>query len=219
MKVGRLKRPEPAMVIAVIALVIAMTGTAMAVKLKPHSIGPRQIQSKSVTSSKLADGAVTSAIVAKNTLTGTNFNLSAIGTVPSATRADHIDDSNAVSGHAAACPGGTILSRGLCYDAAPNGPIEGVKAAAEACARKGGRLPTPLQLLSVRSLIPLGNGEGVHSQFTDSFFRDDFKSFTVVVNSAGIPDKPEPDNPEPEKGNPAPTTATYEYVCVYQLIR
>src|SRR6478672_4317633 len=107
MKFGRVKRPTPAMVIAVIALVIAMAGTAMAVKLKPHSVGSRQIQSKAVTGNKFADGAVTGDKVAKNTLTGKNFNLDAMGTVPSATHADHIDNAAALSGHSAACPAGT----------------------------------------------------------------------------------------------------------------
>jgi hypothetical protein len=213
------------MVIAVIALVIAMTGTALAVKLKPHSIGSRQLQSKSVTNKKIADGAITGDKVTKNTLTGKNFDLAAIGTVPSATHADHIDNSNALSGHAAACPAGTILSRGLCYDAVPNAPIEGVKAAADACAHKGGRLPTPLQLLSVRNLINLGNGEGVHAQFTDSYFVDDinnvFAPYTVVVNGEGIPDKATDHPPKVGEGpeNPVPPDSTYEYVCIYQLIR
>jgi hypothetical protein len=73
----------------------------------------------------------------------------------------------------------------------------------------------------VRSLIPLGDGEGVHKQFTDSFFKDDFHAYTVVVDSTGIPDKATQHPPNLGEGleTPVPTDATFEYVCLYQLIR
>jgi hypothetical protein len=202
------------MFIAVIALVIAMAGTAMAVKLKPHSVGSRQLQSKAVTTAKLADSSITTDMVAKSTLTGRNFNLAALGTVPAATHADKINDSNAVSGHAAACPAGTTLIRGLCFDSASSGPILGVKAAANACAARGGRLPTAQQLFSARNVINLGDGNGPHSQFTDSYYYDEFEPFTLVVNSS---DQKAVLNEDPSKGKEV--VAEYEYICIYQLIR
>jgi hypothetical protein len=216
------------MVIAVIALIVALTGTAFAA-LGKNTVGPRQLKSKSVTTAKFADEAVTADKVAKNTLIGSNFDLNQLGTVPNATHAERLGDTSHIlvtddkgtRALPATCPGGAILVRGLCFDAAPNGPIEGVKAAADACAQKGGRLPTPTQLLSVRTLINLGNGEGVHRQFTDSFVKDNFVAYTVVVDSSGIPDKPTEHPPKLGEGpeSPVPADATYEYVCVYQLIR
>jgi hypothetical protein len=204
------------MVIAVIALIVALTGTAFAA-LKPHSVGPRQLQSKSVTTAKLANSAVNGAIVTRNTLTERNFDLSQMGTVPAAVHADRVTDSNAVNGHAATCPQGATLIRGLCFDSSSSGPVLGVKAAADACAARGGRLPTAQQLFSVRNVINLGDGNGSHSQFTDSYFYDDFEPFTVVVNAS---DQTAVQNEKTNKiTKEVEILADYEYVCVYQLIR
>jgi hypothetical protein len=53
--------PSPAMILALIALVAAVGGTAYAgVKLKKNSVKTKTIKDKAVTTSKLADGAVTS---------------------------------------------------------------------------------------------------------------------------------------------------------------
>jgi hypothetical protein len=210
MKVG-IKRPRPAMVIAVIALIIALTGTAFAA-LKKHTVGSRQIQSKAVTTAKLANEAVNTDKVTKGTLTGRNFDLSQMGTVPTATHADNLNDAAAVNGHPAACPGGTALIRGLCFDQSSSGPILGVKAAADACRAKGGRLPTPQELFSVRNVIPLGDGAGAHKQFTDSYYYDEFKAWTVVVYSADM-------TAVQNEAKESEILANYEYICVYDLIR
>jgi hypothetical protein len=214
MKVG-IKRPRPAMVIAIIALIVALTGTAFAAlkhPLKPHSVGSRQIKSKAVTKAKLASNSVTTDKVAKGTLTGRNFDLSQLGTVPTATNAAKLNESAAVNGHAASCPGGTALIRGLCFDQSPSGPVLGVKAAADACRAKGGRLPTPQELFSVRNVIPLGDGVGAHKQFTDSYYYDDFKAWTVVVYSADM-------TAVQNEAKESEILANYEYICVYDLIR
>jgi hypothetical protein len=223
-----INRPRPAMVIAVIALIIALTGTAYAA-LKKHSVGPRQLKSKSVTGAKFADEAVTSGKVAKETLTGKNIDVGRLGTVPSAVSANQANDANTVNGHPASCPGGTTLVRGLCFDSQSNSPILGVKAASEACAARGGRLPTPDELYSVRSVINLGDGAdiykeapdgppnnylpgtGTDAQFTDSYFYDQFKPLTTVVYST---DSKSVQNEEGDE-----VLAKFEYICVFQLIR
>ena len=51
------RHEKPAMVIAVIALVIALTGTAYAA-LAHNSVGSRQLKAKSVTTAKIAPNAV-----------------------------------------------------------------------------------------------------------------------------------------------------------------
>ena len=63
-------RPSPAMVVACVALVIALGGSAYAVTAIPaNSVGTRQLKSDAVTTKKLHKGAVTSRKVKDGTLT------------------------------------------------------------------------------------------------------------------------------------------------------
>ena len=69
-------RPSPAMVVALIALLVALGGTSFAaVKLSvpANSVGTTQLQAKSVTNSKLAANSVTSDKVANRTLVAADF--------------------------------------------------------------------------------------------------------------------------------------------------
>src|SRR4051794_25717495 len=164
-------RPSPAMIVAVIALIAALTGSAYAA-LGKNTVGSRQLKKKAVTTGKIANNAVNGAKVANGSLTGTDINIKALGKVPSAETADAASNASTVGGHSASCPGGTTLIRGLCFDSTANGEVANVFAAADACAAKGGYLPTPLQLYSVRGLINLGTGIGNDHQLTDSYFSD-----------------------------------------------
>jgi hypothetical protein len=204
------RRPSPAMVVAVIAVVIALTGTAFgAAALGKNSVGPRQLKSKSVTTGKLANNAVNGAKVANGSLTGADINVGALGTVPSATEAAKAGEAGTVGGHAAACPAGATLIRGLCFDTSPGPVVANVKAAADACAAKGGYLPTPLELYSVRSILNLGSGVGNEVQLTDSYFNDPstgtFYSTLVIDGSGTITQRL-----ASEPGR---------YTCVYPLVR
>ena len=100
------KRPSPAMVVAIVALVAALTGTAFAA-LGKNSVGSKQLKKNAVTTakiknsaitgaklqnsavgtSKLSDDAVTTAKLAANSVTGAKIQASTLGTVPSATNA------------------------------------------------------------------------------------------------------------------------------------
>jgi FlaG/FlaF family flagellin (archaellin) len=211
MKVG-MKRPSPAIVISVIAIIVTLTGTAYAA-LAPHSVSSRQLKPRAVTNSKIADSAVTGQQVAKTTLDGKDFNISTFETVPAATSAGSAANSSLVTGHAAACPAGTILIRGSCYDGAPLGPVLGVKAAAEACAARGGFLPSPAETLSLRGAISLGDGNGTNSVFTDSINANTqgVEYVTTVVNDTGAKYvRLENDQKE--------VTAEFHYVCAYRLV-
>jgi hypothetical protein len=65
------RRPSPALIVAIVALVVSLTGTAWAgLTLGKNSVGSRQLRSKSVTTGKIANNAVTGAKVAKESLTG-----------------------------------------------------------------------------------------------------------------------------------------------------
>jgi hypothetical protein len=206
------KRPSPTIIIAVIAIAITLTGTAFAA-LGKHSVGSRQLKRKAVTTKKLADNAVTGSKVKSHTLSGDDINTDQLGTVPNATNATQAGNVSAVTGHGASCPAGTTLIRALCYDNAPSGPVLGVKAASDQCAARGGFLPTVLDLITARGIIPLGDGNGVHSVFADSYYYDDFEPFTVVVNSSSQEAVPNEDHKTKQ------ILANYEYVCVYQLVR
>jgi hypothetical protein len=196
------------MVVAVIALVLALSGTAFAALAK-NSVGSRQLKSKAVTTGKLANNAVTSAKVADGSLTGKDINLTALGTVPSATSAVNADNAGTVGGHSAACPANTTLVRGVCFDSTANPEAPSLEAAAEACAAKGGYLPTPMELYSVRGVINLGTGIGANHQYTDSYYYDPVGGghpSTVTIDGTGAITQQSPTSPS-------------HYICAYALVR
>ncbi len=213
MKVG-IKRPSPALVIAFVALIIALTGTAFAA-IAPNSVSSRQIKPRAVTNAKIANDAVNSAKVRKRTLVGSDFNLAAFGTVPEAVSSKTAANTTTVGGHAAVCPPATTLIRGTCYDNAPAGPVLGIKAAADACAARGGFLPTPMEAQSIRQAIFLGDGTGANSVYTDSYAANTVGiayGMTVVNNTSA-------DFKLNENQITKEITAVYHYVCAYRLVR
>ena len=201
-------RPSPAMIVALIALFAALSGSAYAA-LGKNTVGSKQLKAKAVTTGKLANNAVNGTKVAKGSLTGEDINVGALGTVPSATNAASAGNSNTVNGHAASCPGGTTLIRGVCFDNSSNAAVSGVKAAADACAAKGGYLPTPLQLYSVRQTLNLGTGVGTSRQFTDSYYSlagSGSNYATIVIDGTGRMSEIEVDQPS-------------QFYCAYALVR
>jgi hypothetical protein len=71
----RLSRPSPALIVAVIALIISMGGTGYAAFTLPRdSVGTKQLK----------NGAVTAAKVKRHSLTGAQINVKKLGTVPKA---------------------------------------------------------------------------------------------------------------------------------------
>jgi hypothetical protein len=218
---ARIGWPSPAMVVATIALIVASSGTTLAAvemgarasreaKVIPsrNTVGPRQLKSNAVLSGKIKNNAITAAKVRDRSLTGAEINLAALGTVPEAAHAQSAGDAATLGGHSAACPGATAPIRGVCFDSQPNPPVSGVEAAADACAAKGGWLPTPLALRSTRSVINLGTGIGAERQLTDSFYANTSGGAyrTIVVQGNGT------------MTEVAPGTEG-RYVCAYPLLR
>ncbi|HEX7059285.1 MAG TPA: hypothetical protein VF176_05480, partial [Solirubrobacterales bacterium] len=203
----RIGYPSPAMVVAIIALIAALTGTAFAA-LGKNSVGTRQLKSKAVTTGKLANNAVNAKKVADGSLTGKDINLGALGTVPSATDATNATNAANVGGHSASCPANTTLLRGVCFDSASNPVVGTLKEAADACAAKGGYLPSPMELYSVRGIINLGTGVGTDHQYTDSYYGNTSGSSysTVVINGTGAVAEQSVDSPS-------------RYICAYPLVR
>jgi hypothetical protein len=202
-----ISRPSPALVIAVIALIAALTGTAYAA-LGKNSVGSRQLKAKSVTTGKIANNAVNAAKVANGSLTGSDINVGALGTVPSATTATSAGNSNTVGGHSASCPGAATLIRGVCFDSAASSEVPNLKAAADGCASKGGYLPSPMELYSVRGVINLGTGVGSDHQFTDTYYANTagVNYRTVVIDGTGTIKEQDVESPG-------------HYVCAYPLVR
>jgi hypothetical protein len=74
----RISRPSPALIVAIIALIVSMGGTGYAAFTLPRdSVGTKQLRS----------GAVTGAKVKRHSLTGAQINLKKLGTVPTARNA------------------------------------------------------------------------------------------------------------------------------------
>ena len=75
---NRVRRPSPALIVAIIALIVSMGGTGYAAFTLPrNSVGTKQLQ----------NGAVTAAKVKRHSLTGKQINLKKLGTVPTARNA------------------------------------------------------------------------------------------------------------------------------------
>jgi hypothetical protein len=199
------------MIVSVVALIAALAGTAVAansIELAKNSVGSRQLKRKAVTTGKIANNAINGQKVKDGSLTGADINLNALGTVPSAVEAGHAGDANTVSGHSAACPGGTTLIRSVCFDSTSNPAVPDLKSAADACAAKGGFLPTPMELFSVRGVINLGTGVGTDQQFTDAVYADDGGGtyWTITVDGTGALERQQISNPS-------------RYICAYPLVR
>ena len=207
MKIG-ISRPSPAMIVAIVALFAALSGSAYAA-LGKNTVGSRQLKAQAVTTGKVANNAITSIKVAKGSLTGEDINVGALGTVPNATSAVSAGNANTVGGHSAACPGGTTPIRGVCFDSSSNGPVSGVKAAADACAARGGFLPTPLEIYSTRAVLNLGTGVGSDRMFTDSYYSlagSGSNYATLVIDGTGQMQEQSVDQPA-------------KYICAYALVR
>jgi hypothetical protein len=207
----RAMMPSPAMVVAIIALIAALAGTAYAARQLPkNSVGTKQLKAKSVTTGKIANGAIRGGNVAPGSITGQDINLNALGTVPSASFSAQTGNTGTITGHHAACPGGTTLIRGTCFDSSSNAVVTSVEKARDECAAKGGYLPSPLKLYSTRTVLNLGTGVGTDRQYTDTYYdntSEENKSPTTIVVDG--------------KGTMTEQAATddAEFICSYPLVR
>lgn len=196
--------------VSILAFVVLGGASAFAAsQIGKNSVGSRQLKSKAVTTGKLAPNAVNGSKIANGSVTGEDINLKALGTVPNAEHAATAGDAATVGTHPAACPSGSTLIRGTCFDSAPNGEAPNVLAAADACAAKGGYLPSAVELYEVREVLNLGNGIGVHKQFTDAYYYDASTGnnpATVTIDGKGAITQQQ-------------VTSPAEYTCAYALVR
>jgi hypothetical protein len=195
-------------VVATIALFGVLGGGAYAAfRVPPNSVGSRQLKAKAVSGGKIANATISGGKIQEETITGQNIKFSALGTVPQAANAANAANANTVGGHAASCPSGTTLIRGLCYETSST-EAPSLKAAAEGCATKGGYLPTPMQLYSTKGVLFLGDGVGTEKRFTDDVYSKvgEGKYSTVVIDGEGAIEEQE-------------ITQPARYNCVFPLVR
>lgn len=81
-KIGS-KRPSPALVISIVALFVALGGSAYAA----GKIGTKEIKANAITTGKIKKNAITTAKIKKDAVTGAKVNEGTLGTVPTATSA------------------------------------------------------------------------------------------------------------------------------------
>ncbi len=92
--VVRIRKPSPAMGVALLSLFVALTGTSIAAvaafppnsvgarELKNGSVGTKELKGRSVTFGKIAAGAITSGVVRNGSLTMADFNQHQLPTGP-----------------------------------------------------------------------------------------------------------------------------------------
>jgi hypothetical protein len=92
------RKPTPAMAVAFIALLAALSGTAVALPgtnsvdsgdIKNRQVKGKDLANNAVTGAKVKNSAIRSADVGNDSLTGTDVNESTLGKVPSAANADN----------------------------------------------------------------------------------------------------------------------------------
>jgi hypothetical protein len=162
-----LRRQGPALVLAGLALVTALSGTVYAASkingktIKVKSLPGNRLAMGSVPGNRLKPGAIRSGQLAPGSITGVHINTSTLGTVPQAARAEHAqsaqdavtaekavtaESAKSVNGFTAGCKPGTQAFAGACWQSDPNTTSLTAPAAAASCASEGGELPDALML-------------------------------------------------------------------------
>jgi hypothetical protein len=163
----RIGRQAPALVVAGLALVAALSGTVYAAS----KINGRMIEAKSLPGNRLVvgslpgnrlkPGAIQGSQLAPGSITGIQIDASTLGQVPSAIHAEtaesardaetSLNSANAqnaktVNGFEAGCKAGTRPFAGACWQVTASDTALNAPAAAAACAAQGGELPDALSL-------------------------------------------------------------------------
>ena len=157
----RKKLPSPAMVVAVLALVVGFSGGAWAAKsgkLGKNVVGTGQLKANAVTNPKLAADAVDAA---------------------------KVKDGQIGVAELAACATGIPID-GLCVDATPRAADDWTDAA-RACGAAGGRLPTPAELVALAQKpgISLGIVASSTDNWSSTLYEDDAVFEATTVDDTG----------------------------------
>ena len=130
-------RPSPAMAVAFVALLAALSGTAIALPgtnsvdsgdVKNNSITSKDIKNNNVRSKDVRNGSLTGGDVKNNSLTGLDINEGSLGTVPNANHANSAD--SATSAGTAGSVAGLQIKRPLRVSATDGANEAAARAAA-----------------------------------------------------------------------------------------
>jgi hypothetical protein len=159
-------RPTPALAVALLALVVALTGTSYAAV----HIGSSQIKNNSVKGKDVKDGNLTGKDVRDGALTGADVQDKSL------TSAD-VDRS---------CAASDLLVMGACIDKAATGPSSFAAAIAD-CDSKAGRLMTwpEYRALVTKAGITWANGDLSQYEFIDLQYVNGAIVATSAVSFAG----------------------------------
>jgi hypothetical protein len=200
-----LRRQGPALVLAGIALVAALSGTVYAgaakingKTIKVKSLPGNRLAMGSVPGNRLKPGAIQGSQLAPGSITGIQIDTSTLGTVPGATWAQSAQDAqsavNAViaesakslNGYKAGCKAGTALFAGACWQSSPSASALSAPAAAASCASAGGELPDALSLAaySQRPGVELAAGDEWTGDLTNISDVNLYAAITVSPSGA-----------------------------------
>jgi hypothetical protein len=164
-----LRRQAPALVVAGLALVVALSGTVYAAgkiggrAIKVKSLPGNRLVPASVPGNRLKPGAIKGSQLAPGSITGIQIDASTLGQVPSAVHAEtaesahdaetalnaaNAENARTVNGYEAGCKSGTRAFAGACWQTAAGDTALTAPAAAAACAAQGGELPAALLLVA-----------------------------------------------------------------------
>ena len=224
-----LRRQAPALIVAGLALVAALSGTVYAAgkagkisgkTIKVKSLPGNRLAIGSVPGNRLKPGAIQGSQLAPGSITGIQIDASTLGQVPSAAHADraqsaqdaetalnaaNAQNAKTVNGYGAGCKSGTRPFAGACWQTDANGTALSAPAAAAACANQGGELPDALSLaaFSQQPGITLASGDEWSGDLTNVSGVNLYAAITV--SSAG-------------EVSSALSTATKKFRCVIPLV-
>lgn len=162
-----LRRQGPALVLAGLALMVALSGTVYAAAkingkaIKAKSLPGNRLAMGSVPGNRLKPGAIRGSQLAPGSITGIHIDTSTLGLVPAAARAEraqsaeqaetalnavNAENAKSLNGYEAGCKSGTQPYAGACWQSDPNTTSLSAPAAAASCADEGGELPNALSL-------------------------------------------------------------------------
>lgn len=222
-----LGRPTPAMMVALLALFAALSGTVYAAgkisgkTIRVKSLPGNRLKPGSVPANRLRPGVLEAG--ASTPITGSQIDERSLGQVPSASYADFagaaqeaVDaetainavnavDAQTVNGHTAGCLEGTQPFAGACWQSSATDTPVSAPVAAASCAAQGGTLPEALQLAAFAQLpgVVLAPGDEWTSDLTNFSGSNAYGVLTVSPTSViGM----------------ALPSATKKYRCVIPLV-
>ena len=221
-----IRRQGPALVIAGLALVAALSGTVYAAAkingrtIKVKSLPGNRLAVGSVPGNRLKPGAIKGSQLAPGSITGIQIDASTLGQVPSAIHAEtaesardaetalnsaNAQNAKTVNGYEAGCKTGTRPFAGACWQVTASDTALNAPAAAAACATQGGELPDALSLAaySQQPGVTLAAGDEWSGDLTNVSGVDLYAAITV--SSAGAVSS-------------AISTSTKKFRCVIPLL-